>query len=53
MIDFADAIRIIGGFAGAWLAVRIELRWLRSDIVRAHTRLDDHDVRIRQIEIGD
>lgn len=30
--------------AAAWAAVRVELRWLRRDVDRAHERLDRNDV---------
>lgn len=33
-------------------AVIVVLRWLRADVNRAHTRLDAHDERIRELEIA-
>lgn len=53
MIELREILQVLGSFAGAWLAMRIELRWLRSDVNRAHARLDDHELRVRRIEIGD
>lgn len=52
MIDAADILQAVLTAAGAWLAVRVELRWLRSDVNRAHKRLDDHETRVRVIEIN-
>ncbi len=32
-------------------AVRVELRWLRRDVDRAHSRLNEHDKRLRTVEL--
>lgn len=52
MINAADILQAVLTAAGAWLAVRVELRWLRSDVNRAHKRLDVHDDRVRNLEIN-
>lgn len=46
-----EALRILAPALGAWLAVRVELRWMRADIRRNEADLSAHDARIRQLEI--
>lgn len=45
------ASHIIGGGLAAWLAIRVEIRWLRADVNRAHSRLDHVDNRIHELEV--
>lgn len=44
------ALMIIGSAGGAWLAIRVELRWLRTDVDRHERRLDTIDTRILELE---
>jgi hypothetical protein len=44
------ALTIIGSSGGAWLAVRVEIRWLRSDVDRHERTLEDRDRRLRALE---
>lgn len=40
-MDWLTPLIIAGAsFAGAWGAMRLELRYLRRDVTRAHLRLD-------------
>jgi hypothetical protein len=49
--ELAKAVlMIVGSAGGAWLAIRIELRWLRSDVNRLERRLDTLDLRIFELE---
>jgi len=45
----ADWLQVVlsAAFAagGAYAAVKVELRWLRRDVDRAHARIDTHDER--------
>lgn len=38
------ALSAVFAAGGAWVAVRVELRVLRRDVDRSHTRLDTHDL---------
>lgn len=40
---FWSALGAVFAAGGAWAAVRLEMRVLRRDVDRAHTRLDTHD----------
>lgn len=51
-MTLADLLTAFLAGGGAWLAVRVELRWLRrdvdenrADIKRAHDRIDNLDTR--------
>jgi hypothetical protein len=51
-LDFLKFLAEIAGTGlAAWSAIRVEVRWLRTDVNRAHSRLNDHDKRIRKLEI--
>jgi len=43
--------QVLAAAAGAWLAVRVELRWLRADVDRHERKLDAHDTRIIVLEV--
>jgi len=43
-------LMIVGSAGGAWLAIRVELRWLRADVTRHERRLDAHDARLLELE---
>lgn len=51
-VEWVDVLRVLGAAFGAWAAVRVEIRWLRSDVNRAHKRLDKHGAQIRALELG-
>ncbi len=36
----ASLVAAVFSAAGAWAAVRVELRWLRRDVDSAHSRID-------------
>jgi len=44
------ALTILGCAGGAWLAVRVEIRWLRADITRHEHLINLADGRIRHLE---
>lgn len=46
-----EIARLVGVFVVAWLGVRVEMRWLRSDVNRAHSLLNQHDGRLRRLEL--
>jgi hypothetical protein len=45
------ATALLGGGAGAYAAIRVELRWLRRDVDAHSVRLDEHDERLRKVEV--
>lgn len=50
-IILVELARLAGVFLAAWLGTRVEQKWLRADVNRAHDRLDSHDARIREVEL--
>lgn len=48
-VILVELVRVAAVFGATWVAVKVELRWLRSDVNRAHKRLNSHDARIRSI----
>lgn len=48
---FLELAKIGGAVLGAWFAVRIELRWLRSDVDKLDRRVDRNETRIHALEV--
>lgn len=46
-----ELAKVAGAVGGAWLAVRVELRWLRADVERHERRFDYHDTRLHALEV--
>jgi hypothetical protein len=46
------AVQVVAAAGGAWLAVRVELRWLRADVDRHEKKLEHHDTRMHALEIS-
>lgn len=44
-------VQVIAAAGGAWLAVRVELRWLRSDVDKHEKRLNHHSARLHKLEV--
>lgn len=53
MIELKDILQVAFSFVGTWLAIRVELRWLRADQKRTEATVADHSTRIRALEIGE
>jgi hypothetical protein len=45
-----ELAKVAGAIFGAWLAVRVELRWLRADVDRLDKRGDLYEERIHALE---
>lgn len=45
-----ELAKVAGTMLGAWLAVRVELRWLRADVDRHEKQFGAHDSRIHALE---
>lgn len=50
---FEMARLFCAAFAGCWLAMKVELKWIRSDVAKLEKKTEDHSVRIRVLEIGE
>jgi len=46
-----SVLQILGASGGAWLAIRVELRWLRADVQRIEKQHEDHTARLRKLEL--
>lgn len=53
MIDIKDVLQVLASGFGAWVAIRVELRWLRADQKRIERIVENHGQRIRAIELRD
>lgn len=46
-------ISAIASFAGSFFGFKVKLGYIDRDLGRHHERLEAHDTRIRQLEIGE
>lgn len=52
MIDAQSVIQSLVTFAGLWIVIKVELRWLRADLKRTEEAQRDHSTRIRNLELS-
>lgn len=49
-IDVYELLKILATVGGCWLAIRVEIRWIWSEVKRAHKRIDHHAKYFRIVE---